>query len=321
MGMVGSRSSGSSGSEAGVGVLLVGASGGVGASTLAVATGLAGCAAGLRAVLVDLQPGGPGLDVVLGVEHRPGLRWSDLAGVSGPVDGEGLLARLPAYEALPVLAHDRERPFAPEAGQVCDVLTGLRSTVDLLVLDACRSVVAAGPARLGIEPGDRAVLLATPTVVSLAGLGAIAPAVAYTVPETFVMLRGGSTARALVDGVQDCLDLPMLTCLGDDSGARAAVEQGRPPGRRPGPVAECAADLVAIAVPGGSRNGHTDSAGHTDGTDRTVGRAGRGMDGRSRGQGRGWGVARRRRRSESGAGAGAGLPGNAGVERPSRVQP
>src|SRR5690606_10448493 len=78
-------------------VAVVGARGGAGASVVAASLGRA---AGRRrgpVGLVDLALVGGGLDVLLGVEQDPGVRWPDLADARGRLDGEDLLARLPRW--------------------------------------------------------------------------------------------------------------------------------------------------------------------------------------------------------------------------------
>ena len=75
---------------------VAGGSGGVGASVLVAALGVRAVTAGRTAVCVDGQRLGGGLDVTLGLEQERGLRWPDLAGVRGQVDGRELLRRLPA---------------------------------------------------------------------------------------------------------------------------------------------------------------------------------------------------------------------------------
>ena len=85
-----------------VGVL--GASGGLGASTLAVA--LAGSAVPVHppVVCVDGHIERGGLDVTACVEHLPGVRWGDLAGVRGEVAVADLLRELPRAGGVPVLS-------------------------------------------------------------------------------------------------------------------------------------------------------------------------------------------------------------------------
>ena len=98
-----------------VGVL--GASGGLGASTLTVALALTAAQGGLapspQAVAVDGVLSRGGLDVTACVEHVAGLRWADLTGARGSVDGQDLLAELPRACGVPVLSAAPQAPPPP----------------------------------------------------------------------------------------------------------------------------------------------------------------------------------------------------------------
>src|SRR6478672_5496568 len=83
---------------------VIGASGGVGSSTLAVALALRATPAVGAVTCVDLVLQAGGLDVTACVEHLPGLRWPDLAGARGRLDGADLMEALPAEGPVRVLA-------------------------------------------------------------------------------------------------------------------------------------------------------------------------------------------------------------------------
>lgn len=80
---------------------IVGGSGGVGVSTLAC--GLALLSPG-GALLVDADVHGGGLDLLVGAEHEPGMRWSDLAMVRGDL---GELSGLPTVDHIDVVSMPR----------------------------------------------------------------------------------------------------------------------------------------------------------------------------------------------------------------------
>jgi len=66
----------------GLTVGVVGGSGGAGATTFACALGQLASREG-TAVVVDLDPLGPGIDRVLGLETREGVRWDELCQTTG----------------------------------------------------------------------------------------------------------------------------------------------------------------------------------------------------------------------------------------------
>jgi secretion/DNA translocation related CpaE-like protein len=94
---------------------VVGGNGGAGASTFAAV--LAGTAP--AGVLVDLDGVGGGIDVLLGIEHVPGARWSQLRLEGGHLDPGLLESGLPRWGSVPVLAADCG---LPEPGAVEQVL-------------------------------------------------------------------------------------------------------------------------------------------------------------------------------------------------------
>ena len=88
-------------------VAVGGSCGGAGVSTVAAATALA---AAPGVVLVDADPWGAGLDLLLGAERVEGLRWPELGGLRGRVDGDALMAALPEVGGVHVLAASRSAP-------------------------------------------------------------------------------------------------------------------------------------------------------------------------------------------------------------------
>lgn len=99
---------------------VVGGRGGAGATTLAVALAVTASRSGRRVVIVDADPLGGGIDLVVGGEGAAGLRWPDLAGTRGRVSSSALLEALPKADGLTVLSWDRGdaltirwRPWTP----------------------------------------------------------------------------------------------------------------------------------------------------------------------------------------------------------------
>jgi hypothetical protein len=86
-------------------------------------------------VLIDLDPSGGGLDVPLGIETIEGARWSGLRVAGGHLDPQVLLAGLPLWGSVSVLAGDRAELPAPEA--LSQVLAAARE-LGPVVLDLAR---------------------------------------------------------------------------------------------------------------------------------------------------------------------------------------
>src|SRR5438105_3711570 len=75
----------STGGSRGTMIAVVGGRGGAGATVTATALAITGLRLGHRTLLVDGDPLGGGIDLVVGVESDAGLRWGDLDGVRGRV--------------------------------------------------------------------------------------------------------------------------------------------------------------------------------------------------------------------------------------------
>jgi hypothetical protein len=163
--------------QAGQIVAVTGACGGAGASCMA-----AGIAYGLqretgRAVLLDCDVAGAGLDVLLGIEDQSGARWGHMTAAIGEVDGHGVLASLPVWRAVPVLSMSRQAPVAPSNEVVLDVCSALLRAGCSIVLDLPRiGAWTAGMRALAL--GADHLLCVTPaTVQGAAGATALIGAV------------------------------------------------------------------------------------------------------------------------------------------------
>lgn len=223
-------------------VAVVGASGGAGASTLVAALGSAASRRGLSGVVVDLQPGGAGLDLVCGVDHVAGLRWSDLLDVEGAVDGAAVGLQLPSVAGFAVLSHARQAGAVPGAQVVAAVLHGLAEVFDVVALDVCRGGVGQLEGLAGLL--GAAVVLARVGVVEVAAAAATVDAVTTMVGPPAVWLRGPRHRRRVCREVATELGLTDVEWLADDPSVARDVLAGRPPGRRRGALSAAADTLL-----------------------------------------------------------------------------
>ena len=257
--------------------LVVGTSGGVGASTLAAAVaaaragsggpsraqrGFAGAVHG--ATLVDLDLARGGIDVTVGLEHVGGPRWPDLMRARGRVDGVALRRLLPQAHDCAVLAANGRRwarpgedgPGAepPDRGTVPS--TGLPGAVSS-VLDALRLarpplVIDCPAARVGEirRPGDVLVLVGSTSVRGLADLDAAAAAFADGDPRVggavILVLRGGAADDEVLDVITDQTGVPVFGHVGEDRRVSRAEARGDWPGLT-GSLRRLALDIVDVA--------------------------------------------------------------------------
>ena len=251
--------------ESGRVIGVVGARGGIGASSLAAAlarrltragpgrrpgrrgggaaTGWPAARAPAAVALVDLDAGG-GLDVLLGVEGARGLRWPDLTGARGEVSGAELTALLPRWSGVTVLSADRARPGAPPEEVVADVLDALVASHDRVVLDLARRDVLGG--RGPLDRCGVVLVLAARDLRSAAGVLALRSALLAQVPEVRLVVRGPAPGGLGVLELAHVVDLPVAASMGPQRGFDAALERGSGPGlRRRGPLARAVDRLAA----------------------------------------------------------------------------
>ena len=121
-------------------ICVVGGSGGVGASTFAVSLAFVATRAMQRALLVDADPYGGGLDLLLGAERAEGLRWPRLAKVSGQLgDLTGQLPRVDGVEVLAMARGEAPPGWVLAAEQLEAVLESAVRSHDLTIVDLPRS--------------------------------------------------------------------------------------------------------------------------------------------------------------------------------------
>ena len=205
---------------------VVGGSGGVGASTLAAGLALAGVRRGITCALVDLDPLGGGIDLLLGAERASGWRWPRLAGARGEVgDVRGVL---PVVDGVTVVAMGRgEGGAAPASESVHAVLGSLGRHHDLVVVDAGRAPLAA--AAQAVRGAEQAVLLSARGVRAVAAAARTRDALELVDPG--VVVRGGRGGPP-GEVVADALGLPCWGTLPNEATLAAAADAGEPPGRR-----------------------------------------------------------------------------------------
>lgn len=177
---------------------VVGGSGGVGASTFASLI----ASVALPSVLVDVDPAGGGVDVLLGIEAVPGARWSGLRLEGGRLDPALLADGLPRWRDVAVLAADGDVPTAAGALEVVDAATRLGA----VVLDLPRSPSPVRDALL-----RRCVLCVVVAVAEVRDVAAARAVVRLAPDAPFgVVVRRGSLP---VDDVARLLGAPLLGVL------------------------------------------------------------------------------------------------------------
>ena len=229
-------------------VAVVPGSGGAGASTLAAALAVSAgrVVPGVRAMLVDLDPYGGGVDLLVGAESEPGLRWPSLAGTRGRTGPDELREALPSVGGATVLSWDRGDLVPLPVDAVDAVLAAGRRGHDLVLLDVPRSPDPAADAALATVD---AVLLVVPADVrSAAAAARVASRLAGRVSDVRVVVRETPACRLPAGPVARAVGLPLAGRVGADPGLVGALDRGEPPGRSRGPLAQLCRALLADLV-------------------------------------------------------------------------
>jgi secretion/DNA translocation related CpaE-like protein len=119
-------------------IVVVGARGGAGASSLAVAIAQSSAQEGKQTVLLDADELGGGIDLVLGAEGHRGVRWSELAAVDAELPSQALFDALAVHRGVRFLSCSREGDSSISPDLMIRVIHALRESCDLVVLDSPR---------------------------------------------------------------------------------------------------------------------------------------------------------------------------------------
>lgn len=243
-----------------IGVL--GASGGLGVSTLATALAMRSALARGSSLLIDGHPRGGGLDVHLGVDGEPGLRWADLAAVRGEIEAAAVLSGLPCARGCRVLSWDR-RPGVRLDGSGVALARGLATESIVTVIDLpgpearmahewwrlCEHVVLlcgggvqqVAAAAIAVECLNVGLEPAPPGGTHRRGRGMGA--------SVFGVLRQQRSGTADRDGVSAMLGLPFVGAMREDPKVVTALIRGEPVGVKDSPVALLADAILADTLP------------------------------------------------------------------------
>lgn len=227
-------------------IAVTGASGGVGATVVAAAAALGMVGRDEPTVLVDLDTGAPGVEILLGVEEARGVRWPELAAAQGEVDGEALVAALPSWRGVAVVS-GRRRSEPPSDDVVLDVCAGIVRSGRTVVLDLPRPSSWTRAARALLQACDVAVLVTPLSFPGAAGAELVRDQlVAAGAGDVRVVVRGPAPGQVDPDALGAALGLSVDGMLLRDRSLPAAIERGDgPPAGRRNAVARLAADLGA----------------------------------------------------------------------------
>lgn len=226
-------------------VAVVGGRGGAGASVLASAVALTALRRGGGALLVDCDPLGGGLDLVLGAEAEAGLRWPDLAVRGGRVAASALRSVLPGRSAgggrLALVSCDRTGA-GPEPDALAAVVDAGRRGGDTVVCDLPRHPGPAADAALA--RADLTVVVVPAEVRAAAAARRVADAVRGRCRRLSVVVRGPAPGGLSAEQVATLVGSPLLAAARPDGRLPARLENGGLGPAVRGPLARVAGEVL-----------------------------------------------------------------------------
>ncbi|MGW4940531.1 septum site-determining protein Ssd [Actinoplanes sp. NPDC004185] len=226
---------------------VIGGRGGAGASILAGALAVTATSSGHRTLLVDADPVGGGLDLVLGWEGMDGLRWPALAGTGGRVNPPALLEALPHRGDLVLLSFARDEVAPVPAEAMAATLDAARRGRDVIIADLPRRLDDA--ATLALAAADQTIMIVPAELRATAAASRIAAMVRTHCDNLAVVVRGPAPGKLKAREVARSIGLPLAGSLRPEAAICQALERGDAPaadGR--GPLAELCKRLIRQLV-------------------------------------------------------------------------
>ena len=239
---------GENSAEPGRSVAVIGASGGAGASVLAAAIATVACAHS-DVLLLDLDPLGPGQQLLVGHEDGTGISWQDLEVSSGRLGAGALRDAVPRRDRLGVLTwagRHSDRVPAPLVAET--VAAGVRGH-EWVVLDVPRREEDDVRGLLGAC--DHVAVVVPARTSSLAAAARFAPTVRRAAPGAGLVVRTHRAAPTAAE-VARALGLVPWAEMRDERRLDEHLALGLGvAGSRRGPLARAAGQVLARAA--GSR--------------------------------------------------------------------
>lgn len=230
-------------------IAVCGVRGGAGASVFSAALGLEAAKANNPVLLLDGDGSGAGLDLLLGIEDRPGVRWSGLVLEDGRVSAAALRAALPhTGDDLAVLSCARGETDAPPIESVVSVASECATSGDIVVCDLSKrsAADAAQVARIA----DLTVLIVPAELRSVAAARAVIPVLREADGQIGAVLRGPSPGGLRAADIAPLLGIPVLVAMRPQPRLNAQLERGRLRLNRRGPLTAAAGTVLATAYRG-----------------------------------------------------------------------
>lgn len=228
---------------------VLGARGGAGASVFAVAVSLTALGKGDNTLLIDCDPRGGGLDLVLGAENEAGLRWPDMQLSAGRVAASSLHLALPTRRkggARMTLLSGARKGEGPAPDAVAAVVEAGRRTGEIVVCDVPRQLDMAAWA--AIDRCDLAVIVTPAEVRATLTAERLANELKARGVSPQLIVRGPAPGGLQSADVTNAAKVPALATMKPEPRLAVSLDRGVFHPRDNGPLATAAsATLTALA--------------------------------------------------------------------------
>jgi secretion/DNA translocation related CpaE-like protein len=226
-------------------VAVIGGCGGAGASLLAVAV----AHSATEALLVDLDPWGGGIDLLVGGETTPGLRWPDVDLQGGRLNWSAVRDALPRQRRISLLSGTR-RDYELDGAPVDAVLDAGRRGGVAVVCDVPRRLTDA--TQVALDAADLVVVVSRCDVRACAATAAMVPVLAAINPNLGLVVRGPSPGGLRAAEVADITGLPLLASMKAEPQLSERLERGGLRLGRRSALATAARRVLAVLPRAGS---------------------------------------------------------------------
>jgi secretion/DNA translocation related CpaE-like protein len=223
-------------------VTVIGGHGGAGASLFAAAL----AQAATEPLLVDLDPWGGGIDLLLGGETTPGVRWPDLTLQGGRLNSSAVREALPRHRGISMLSGTR-RGFELDARAVDAVVDAGRRGGVTVICDLPRRLTDA--AQTALETADLVVVVGQGNVRACAATATIVPVLTGINPNVGLVVRGPSPGGLRAAEVAAIAAAPLLASMKPDPRLAEQLEHGGLRLRRRSALAAAARQVLAVLPP------------------------------------------------------------------------
>lgn len=207
---------------------VVGCRGGAGASVLATALAVAAVRRKATPYLLDLDPLGCGLGVVLGADDSRGLTWDQVSAGVGRIPALSLQTTVAVVQGVGLLGWDDSGATGIAAGVAGAVVDTARVCTPITVIDLGRAVTESQHEALA--RCDRVLMVVPADVRSVRAARRMTQRQGLSMCE--VIVRGPNPGGLVAEDIGSALGLPVLAAVGADKGLDRRMERGEPPGVR-----------------------------------------------------------------------------------------